>query len=381
MRAAAATILVLGAGLLAGQALGDTVPVPPVPTVTVSTSSVTVPITVPTLPPPPVTTTSVTTTSVKVPDPTPATQVTASTPALVPPLPSASSVVGPAPAGSSSGGLSTGGSSASTGGSPASAGSSSASGGSSSPAGSFSSGPGSERTNVERFRTSRKWIATTGPKSRRAVTLTFTLLHAQRLFFVVEQVAPSCRTVDRFTVRGQAGQNRIRFPAPARPRLRLVPGTYRISVRTSRGLLVRRVTIVVVDGDKPSRGEIAAARAANVCPASDNMASATTSGGASNTSNLASSPSATAPALHEGANTHPGSVLGASLARAARAVEPVVIGLLGLAIALLGIASLPRLATTGSPANEFLDRYRIAIAGLGATALAAVAVMIALRRR
>jgi hypothetical protein len=53
--------------------------------------------------------------------------------------------------------------------------------------------------------------------------------------------------------------------------------------------------------------------------------------------------------------------------------------LLGLAIALLGIASLPRFATTGSASNEFLDRYRVAIAGLGATALAAVVVMIALR--
>jgi hypothetical protein len=84
--------------------------------------------------------------------------------------------------------------------------------------------------------------------------------------------------------------------------------------------------------------------------------------------------------VHEGTNTRSGSVLGASLARAARAVEPLVIGLLGLAIALLGIASLPRFATTGSPANEFLDRYRIAIAGLGATTLAAVVVMIALRR-
>ncbi|HEX7143942.1 MAG TPA: hypothetical protein VF225_01415 [Gaiellaceae bacterium] len=227
-----------------------------------------------------------------------------------------------------------------------------------------------------RFRTSRAWIATSGPKRRRVVTLTFSLPHAERVLFVIEQVAPSCRTVQQFTVRGHAGRNWIRFPA-ARSRLRLVPGTYRISAHTSGGLLVRRVTIVVVDRGKPSRAEIAAARAANVCPAADRIASAKGSGGASNTSSPAGSPSGTP--LHEGANTRSGSVLGASLTRAARALEPLVIGLLGLAIALLGIASLPRFATTGSPTNEFLDRYRIAIAGLGATALAAVVVMIALR--
>jgi hypothetical protein len=381
MRAAAATILLLGAGLLAGKALGDTVPVPPLPTVTVSTS-VTVPITVPTLPLPPVTTTQVTTTSVKVPPPAPATQVTTSTTALVPPLPSASSVVAPTPAGSSSGASSSGGSSSSAGGSSTS-GSSSSTGGSSTAGssssgviGSSSSGPGSIGPNVGRFRTSRAWIATSGPKRRRVVTLTFSLPHAERVLFVIQQVAPSCRTVEQFTVRGHAGRNRIRFPA-APSRLRLVPGTYRISAHTSGGLLVRRVTIVVVDRGKPSRAEIAAARAANVCPAADKIASAKGSSGASSTGSPAGSLSGTP--LHEGANTRSGSVLGASLTRAARALEPLVIGLLGLAIALLGIASLPRFATTGSPANEFLDRYRIAIAGLGATALAAVVVMIALR--
>jgi len=69
-------------------------------------------------------------------------------------------------------------------------------------------------------------------------------------------------------------------------------------------------------------------------------------------------------------------VLGASLARAARAIEPLLVGLLGLAIALLGIAALPRVATNGSPANDFLARYRIAIAGLGATALTAAVILL-----
>ena len=192
------------------------------------------------------------------------------------------------------------------------------------------------------------------------------------MLFVIQQVAPSCRTVEQFTVRGRAGRNRIRFPAPA-SRLRLVPGTYRISAHTSGGLLVRRVTIVVVDHGTPSRDEIAAARAANVCPAASSIGGAGTSSGVSNASSLAgSSPSP----LQDRAKPHPGAVLGASLARAARAIEPLLVGLLGLAIALLGIAALPRVATNGSPANAFLVRYRIAIAGLGATALTAAVIVL-----
>jgi hypothetical protein len=352
MRAAAATILLLGAGLLTGHALGDTVPVPTVPTVTVSTPVVTVPITVPTLPttaptvattvptlPPP----PVATTAVKLPAST-------TTPA---PLPQASSVAGSATGPGSTAGIT------SSGGSPART-------------GAYSSSPGSAEPSVERFRTSRTWIATTGPKSRRVVTLTFRLPHSQRVFFVVQQVAPTCRTVDRFVVRGHAGRNRIRFPARPR-RFRLVPGTYRISVQTRGGLLVQRVTIVVVDHGRPSRDEIAAARAANVCPAADNTAASGTASGASNTSSLAgSSPSSS----HDEAKSHPGAVLGASLARAARAIEPLLVGLLGLAIALLGIAALPRVATNGSAANDFLVRYRIAIAGLGATALTAAVIVL-----
>jgi len=355
MRAAAATILLLAAGVLTGHALGDTVPVPTVPTVTVSTPVVTVPVTVPTLPttvptlPPP----PVATTAVKVPDPATVTQVPASTTTPAP-LPQASSVAGSAAGTGSSAGAN------SSGGFPARAGAS-------------DSGPGPTAPNVEHFRPSRTWIATTGPKSRRVVTLTFRLPHSQRLFFVVQQVAPTCRTVDQFVVRGHAGRNRIRFPA--RPsRFRLVPGTYRISVQTRGGLLVQRVTIVVVDHGKPSRDEIAAARAANVCPASVNIAAVGTSSGASNTNGLGGSSSRTA--VQKGTKAHSGAVLGATLARAARAVEPLLVGLLGLAIALLGIAALPRVATNGSAANDFLARYRIAIAGLGATALTAAVIVL-----
>jgi hypothetical protein len=138
-------------------------------------------------------------------------------------------------------------------------------------------------------------------------------------------------------------------------------------------LLVQRVTIVVVDHGTPTRNEIAAARAANVCPAAGNIGSAGTSREASNPSSLAgSSPSS----LQGVAKPRRGAVLGATLARAARAIEPLLVGLLGLAIALLGIAALPRVAANGSPANDFLERYRTAIGGLGATALTAAVIVL-----
>src|SRR6266446_6864906 len=112
MRAAAATILLLAAGVLAGHALGDTVPVPTVPTVTVSTPVVTVPVTVPTLPttvptlPPP----PVVTTAVKVPNPATVIQVPASTTTPAP-LPRASSLAGSAAGpGSTAGRIPSGGS-------------------------------------------------------------------------------------------------------------------------------------------------------------------------------------------------------------------------------------------------------------------------------
>src|SRR5213593_1832985 len=186
MRAAAATTALMGACLLAGHALADTVPIPPLPTVTVPTVTVpTLPVvdpvpTTPTLPPP----------SLPAPSPVQAPSSTSAVPAV----PSVSSpVTGSTPGGGSP----LGGSSAS------------------SPASASANGPGSERTSVERFHSSRGWIATSGPKRRRVTTLTFMLPRAARVVFVVQQVSPVCRVAGRFAVNGHAGRNRIRFPRRA----------------------------------------------------------------------------------------------------------------------------------------------------------------------
>jgi len=201
-------------------------------------------------------------------------------------------------------------------------------------------------------------------------TLTFVLPRAARVVFVVTQVSPVCRLVGRFVVNGHAGRNRVRFPRRA-SKLKLDPGTYRITARTRAGRLVQRVTIVVVDGRAPTRAQIIAARAANVCTATERLA-ATVSGstGASNTT-AAEQPSASG---SSGGISHSGAVLASSVEKAARAVRPVLVALLVLSIVLLAIASLPRLAVPESRANELLARHRMEIAGLGTAALVAVVI-------
>jgi hypothetical protein len=289
--------------------------------------------------------------------PSPVQAPSAATPA-VPTVPSVSSVTDSAPGGSSAG----------------SAPGSSSAGSSSSEA---ASTPYSDRPKVERFRSARSWIATSGPMRRRVTTLTFVLPSAARVLFVVKQVSPLCKIADRFAVYGHAGLNRIRFPRPA-SRPQLEPGTYRITARTLAGRVVRRITIVVVDRGAPTREQIAAARASNVCGAAGRLAAAASgSTGASNTSSLSSSQQRSfTPAQLPGQNTHSGAVLAASAERAARAIRPVIVALLAIAIVLLAIASLRPVAHSDSRANEVIGRHRVEIAGLGAAAF--VAVLIAL---
>jgi hypothetical protein len=191
------------------------------------------------------------------------------------------------------------------------------------------------------------------------------------VILVVEQVSPTCRIAGRFSVQGHAGLNRVRFPGRGK-HLQLRPGTYRISARTPAGRFLRRVTIVVVEGGTPSSSELSSARAANVCTSASSLASAGSTG-ESNASLSVGHPSASgAPA--QGTNTHSGGALGTTVAKAARALQPLLVALLAFAIALLGLASLPRMAFPESRTSDLLARHRIEIAGLGAAAFAAVVI-------
>ena len=343
---------------MAGHALADTVPVP-VPTVSVPVPTVPVPVPKVTVPAPPVPVPVPVSPRVPAPAvlaPTAGSSSSApSTPTVASSVDSAAATVGSI-LGSSAGPSSSG---------PSSAGSSGS-----------SSGSRPERLQIERLGSSRTWISTSGPKRRRGTTLTFVLPRDARVVLVVKQVSPTCRIAGQFSVQGHAGLNRVRFPGRAK-HLQLGAGTYRISVRSPAGRLLRRVTVVVVEGGTPSSSEVSSARAANVCTSARSLPSsagtAAGSTGASNTSLAVGHRSASgAPA--QGANTHSGAVLGTTIAKAARAVQPLVVALLALAIVLLALASLPRMALPEPRTSDLLARHRIEIAGLGAAAFAAVVI-------
>ena len=178
-------------------------------------------------------------------------------------------------------------------------------------------------------------------------------------------------------MRGHAGLNRVRFAGRVHGRA-LGPGTYRISARTPNGRVVQRIILVIVSGGAPSRDELEAARASNVC------AEGAQSNAGSSASSLASNPlsssgeGASLPMPHAQASASsiapppavgPSGVLASSIEQTARAIRPLFVLLLAAAILLLGLASLPQTAVPEPRVNDMLARHRLEIAGVGAAAL------------
>jgi hypothetical protein len=234
---------------------------------------------------------------------------------------------------------------------------------------------------VKQFHSARPWISTTGKKNRRSTVLTFVLKRPTRVIFTVEQVAPDCQTVGRFSIRGRTGLNRFRFSARV-GRQELGAGTYRITARTVNGRALHRViVVVVVDGAAPTPGKLAALRAANVCPNNGGTATAEGSTGGPNTGWLSGTddfskaqPSASGPTT-SGSSGALGGVLGsATVEKTAKAIRPALVAVLAAAILLLGLASLPRVAFADARINEALARHRAEIVCVGALALVAVVV-------
>jgi hypothetical protein len=270
------------------------------------------------------------------------------------------------------------------GGSSSSAGSSQATSAASSPAPPSPNRAAAQSPKAQRLRSSRHWIGIGGKKERRSTTLTFVLSQAGKVVFTVRQLSPSCRTVGRFTVHGHTGLNRFRFAARI-GRERLGVGTYRITANTAAGRSVRRVTLVVVDGAAPTPSDLIALRSANRCGAANGIAStaAVESSGASSSGVLAGSeqvdgsfsggqPSASA--FSSSGPPDAGGVLASTAERTAQGVRPALVALLIAAIALLGLASLPRVGVTEPRFDDVLVRHRLEIAGLGAAVLIAVVV-------
>jgi hypothetical protein len=370
-------------GVAAGVALADPVPIPGVTTVTTPLPVPPLPTTtLPVSPPPTPTLPAPTTTSGSGGGSGPVATVTT---AVNNAVGSASATTGnvsgsTGSAGGSGGGSSTASSSSrSSSSAPAPGGGGTSAGGSSAASGSASVG-----LRPQHFQSSRTWISTTGPKKRRVATLTFVLPRRGHVLLTVTQVAPVCRAVGHITVTGHRGLNRYRFNGRVRGK-RLEPGTYRISLRTPSGRLVRRI-ILVVSAGAVTPAEVRAARATNTCAAASFngfgfslspfvAGTATSSGGGSAPGQLdgGGQQPQTGGVAPQAPNLHSG-VLGSTVEKTARAIRWFLVALLAVAIVLLGAASLPRMAVSDARINDLLARHRVELAGLGALALAAVAV-------
>jgi hypothetical protein len=238
---------------------------------------------------------------------------------------------------------------------------------------------------------SREWISRSGPGSRRGTTLTFVLSKPTIVEFVLVRVAPDCRPVGRFRVKGHAGQNRVRFRGRIKGRA-LSPGTYVIRARTLPARRALTKTKLVIFKRRPLAGELAAAQASNTCGSSD--------GGTSYASALGGGPgpplgSGDAGKLQVKPSTEesepirvgrsrgktPAAVLGVRFTRAADAVKEVpalLYLLLGIAIGLLAAAAMPLRFVPSARMAAVLAYRRTFVAMAGAITLASVAVVYAL---
>ena len=177
-----------------------TLPTITLPTVTLPT------VTLPTVTLPTVTTPTVTVPPVPPPPPLPPAPPA---PITVPGVTLPSAHPPPPPPGSGGGGGSSGGGGSQGGGGSAGTGSGASGQSAGGTSGGRQAGTGTSR--VYRLRLARDWISRTGP--RRRTKLVFILRRPALVEFVVLQVAPDCRRVGRFRVRGHRGVNRVRIPA------------------------------------------------------------------------------------------------------------------------------------------------------------------------
>jgi hypothetical protein len=101
-------------------------------------------------------------------------------------------------------------------------------------------------------------------RKKGGTTVVFRLSRPAVLDITVTRVYPTCKRIGTFTVRGQAGTNRVRFRGRLRGRA-LPPGSYRLVVR-ARGATndVAAIPIVIAGGPMSAK-ELKKARRASVC--------------------------------------------------------------------------------------------------------------------
>jgi hypothetical protein len=213
------------------------------------------------------------------------------------------------------------------------------------------------------------------------MTLRFFLSKPALVEFLLVRVAPDCRPVARFLVKGRAGTNRVRFRGRIRGRA-LRPGTYVIRARTLPAGKALAETKLVIFKRKPLPRELAAAQAANACGISDRaegMSSARALPGGTKPTGGADKSKLEVSRGNRGKT--PLGVLGVRFTRAADAVKDVpalVFVLLGIAIGLLAAAAMPLRFLPDGRLAALLAYQRTSVALAGAITLASVALVYAL---
>jgi hypothetical protein len=227
---------------------------------------------------------------------------------------------------------------------------------------------------VSKLHTTRTWVRSGARRS--ATKIVFRLHRGGLVRFVVTQVAPQCRRVGTFAVRGHAGVNKV----PLRGRLNGRPlpvGTYVLSA-TVRGRPVLGVTVVVT-ASRPTAGEVARARARNVCATVyllntfRNVTIFRPPLGVDGPVGARAERSRPAPPIKAAAAVPaPGNVLGAQFSKPAGGFDTKRMLLLfaaALAIALLGLAVLPATALSDPRLGMLVERRRVELALAGASTL------------
>jgi hypothetical protein len=231
---------------------------------------------------------------------------------------------------------------------------------------------------------SRVWISRFGPRSRKLTILRFVLSKAALVEFVVIRVAPDCRQVARFRVKGHAGTNRVRFRGRINGRP-LRPGTYVIRGRTLPARRALTETKLVIFKRRPLPAELATAQASNTCRGWGGDTSSSSMLGVGAGPSPSNEGKLQVQRRGEGSEPirvkNPLGVMGARFTRAADAIKEVpaiLFVLLGIAIGLLATAAMPLRFIPSAHMAAVLTYRRTLVALVGAVTLASAAVVYAL---
>ncbi|MDQ3858479.1 MAG: hypothetical protein M3327_08555 [Actinomycetota bacterium] len=274
-------------------------------------------------------------------------------------------------------------------------------------AGTSAGGAGTTRARDRRLQASRTRITSHGARNRRETILRFSLARPSVVVFRIRSEAPSC-LVGKFSVRGRAGVNEIRFTGRFHGEP-LPPGTYTLSAVARRdGRLVPlggvTVVIVAVDGRttpraapspcaaQPSRAgaagdffasaKLALADAARATAAPAGWKKNGKGGGVTTVAASVSSSSRRADAESRnegGAAKDRDELVGVvpyPFAKASAPVQTFLFAALGAAVLLVLVAALPAAGIPPRAAASAIGRRRRDVALAGALGLAAGATVV-----